>query len=136
MGRLVSRLRRAVGEIAAEHKGRRQGRRGLPQRPKHQAPREVIGPTGNMYSRGWEALAAGSKAFEKSFDRQIPPSLHISEQERHRFHLAIPVAERCLEDQAGRTEGQEEQRVQPGDPGAIGQRPESAQRDPEIGEPP
>jgi hypothetical protein len=98
MGRFFSRVVRRVSETWSEIRARRLGRRGLPARPKHSAVREVVGPTGYMWSQGWDRMAEGATAFEKSFDPHLPPSLHISQQERHRFHLAIPVAERCLED--------------------------------------
>jgi len=120
MGRAFGRLSLMIKELVAEIKSRRRGRRGLPARAEHNAVREVVGPTGFMWSRGWDTMAAGAKAFENSFDPHLPPSLHISEQERHRFHLAIPVAERCLEDQSRttpeRSAGLGNPEVEPGQP--------------------
>lgn len=43
-------------------------------------------------------MARGSDAYVKSFDRRLPPSEFVSERDRGRANLPIPVAERCLED--------------------------------------
>lgn len=51
-----------------------------------------------MFSRGWDAMAKGSAAYVKSFDRRLPPSLFVSERDRTRANIPIPLVERCLED--------------------------------------
>ena len=63
--------------------------------------REVAGPTGWMWSGGWDAMVRGSSAYVKSFDRRLPPSLFLSERDRHRHNIPNPLVERRLEDVAG-----------------------------------
>ena len=62
------------------------------------AARQIIGPTGNLYSNGWEAFENGRHAYVDSFDPVIPPSLHISAQDSRRSNQPIPLVERCIED--------------------------------------
>jgi len=76
---------------------RRSGRRYLENHLGRSA-REIIGPTGWMWSRGWDAMAEGSAAYLESFDRRIPPSEFVSERDRTRWNMPIPVVERCIED--------------------------------------
>lgn len=60
--------------------------------------RDVIGPTGWMWSNGWEAMEKGSKAYVRSFDPKVPRSIFVSERERTRGNIPIPLVERCIED--------------------------------------
>lgn len=62
------------------------------------AARDILGPTGNMFSNGWELFEQNNAAYMKSFDPRVPPSLHISQTDQNRYHQAIPVSERCIED--------------------------------------
>lgn len=77
----------------ARRRGRRHAVSSLPR-----AAREVIGPTGWNWSRSWDAMADGSDAYVESFDRRLPPSEFVSERDRTRANIPIPVVERCLED--------------------------------------
>lgn len=80
-----------------EWKARRAGRRHHRSNISKSA-REVIGPTGWMWSRGWDAMEKGSDAYVKSFDPKIPPSIFISKRDLTRENIAIPLVERCIED--------------------------------------
>jgi hypothetical protein len=62
------------------------------------AARDIVGPTGNMFSKGWELFEEGNAAYIKSFAPRVPHSLHISQIEQGRYGLAIPMSERCVED--------------------------------------
>ena len=60
--------------------------------------RDIVGPTGLMFSNGWDAAANGSSAYIRSFDPRVPPSLFVAENEPSRQKHAVPLAERCIED--------------------------------------
>lgn len=60
--------------------------------------RHIVGPTGNMFSNGWDKMAEGGDAFNRSFEPRIPPSLHISHRDSTRHNMPMPVSERCIED--------------------------------------
>ena len=83
--------------FTSEWKARRQGR-------KHyvndigKSARHVIGPTGWMWSNGWDAMEKGSTAYLKSFDPKVPRSVFVSEREMTRQSIPIPLVERCIED--------------------------------------
>lgn len=64
------------------------------------AARGIIGPTGNSFSNAWEHLEKDGAAYNRSMDREraIPPSLFVSERDRVRHGLAVPLSERCVED--------------------------------------
>jgi hypothetical protein len=64
----------------------------------YRTAREIAGPTGNIFSNGWQQLEDGQSAYVKSFDRRLPPSLHISERDAVRAGRAMPMSERCIED--------------------------------------
>ena len=85
--------------FTSEWKARRAGRRHL-ERDLSKSAREVVGPTGAMWSNGWEAMAKGSDAYVKSFDPKIPPSIFVSERDRTRGNIPVPLVERCIEDWA------------------------------------
>ncbi len=62
------------------------------------AAREVSGRLGFGTTRLWDHVEESKKAYSESFDRKLPPSLHISERDRLRAGDPIPVTERRLED--------------------------------------
>lgn len=80
----------------SEWLARRHGRRSV-ESDLARSAREVIGPTGWMWSRGWDAMAENARAYVESFDRKIPPSIFVSERDRRRHNIPIPVVERMLE---------------------------------------
>ena len=92
-----ARIRRALRETWIEIKARRAGRAGIV-RPKVNSPRQIAGITGALMSNGFDRIAEGSKAYEKSFDPHIPPSVHISYNDMRRQNVPVPLAERCIED--------------------------------------
>ncbi len=81
----------------AEWKARRAGAKYL-ENDIGRSARHIIGPTGAMYSNGWRYLERDGSKYLESFDRRIPPSLHISQRDRTRFNMPIPLVERCIED--------------------------------------
>lgn len=85
--------------FTSEWKARREGRRHLVSNI-HRSARDVIGPTGAMWSNGWDAMEKGSDAYIKSFDPKIPPSIFVSERDRTRGSIPVPLVERCIEDWA------------------------------------
>ena len=96
MRSFARRVRRFVREFRAELKSRRVGRRAVP-RGAHPI-RDIVGPTGYMWSAGWNRAAEGADAYTKSFDPQIPPSIHVSHRDAQRANQAMPLSERCIED--------------------------------------
>lgn len=81
--------------FVSEWRARRAGRKNLESDiPK--SAREVIGPTGWMLSRGWDEMAEHKQAYVKSFDRRVPPSIFVSERERSRHNIPIPLVERLI----------------------------------------
>lgn len=86
-------------DLGVELRSRRRGRRYVVS-PIPRAARDVIGPTGWNWSASWDAMARGSDAYVKSFDHRLPASEFVSERDRLRANLPIPVVERCLEDHA------------------------------------
>lgn len=93
--------------FVAEWKARRAGRRGMERSDLSRAAREVVGPTGWMWSNGWQAMDEGKEAFVKSFDRKLPPSLFVSERDRTRQNIPVPLVERMIAEEHGRTEPDE-----------------------------
>lgn len=75
---------------------RRAGRRSLDKSDLAMSAREIVGPTGWMWSRGWDLMAEHQKAYVKSFDRRLPPSTFVSERERSRHNIPIPYVERMV----------------------------------------
>ena len=92
-----ARLRRTIREARLEIRARRAGRRGIAT-PKVNSARHIAGITGNLMSAGFDRIAEGSKAYEKSFDPHIPPSVHISYNDMQRQNVPVPLVERCIED--------------------------------------
>ena len=84
-------------DLRAEIKARRAGRKFTPDGIRRSA-RDITGPHGWVLSDAWRKLDSDGNAYLNSFDRRIPPSLHISERDRQRYNMPIPMAERCLED--------------------------------------
>jgi len=64
------------------------------------AARGIVGPTGNSFSNAWDLLESDGDAYTRSLGREraIPPSLFVSERDRVRLGLAVPLTERCIED--------------------------------------
>lgn len=83
--------------LTAEWKARRAGRRHVAD-DIYRPARDVIGPTGWMWSNGWDAMQEGSEAYLRSFDPRVPHSMFISERDRTRSNIPIPLIERCIED--------------------------------------
>jgi len=81
----------------AEVSARRQGRKFTP-RGIGRAARHIVGPTGYAYSSHWEHLSRSGGTYNESFDRRIPPSLHISQRDGRRAGWVMPLSERCIED--------------------------------------
>jgi hypothetical protein len=79
----------------AEWLARRAGRKNL-ESDLPKSAREVVGPTGWMWSRGWDVMAEHQKAYVRSFDRRLPPSTFVSERERSRHNIPIPLVERLI----------------------------------------
>jgi hypothetical protein len=80
----------------AEWLARRAGRRSV-ESDLARSARDVIGPTGWMWSGGWDAMAENARAYVGSFDRTLPPSIFVSERDRQRHKIPIPLVERMLE---------------------------------------
>lgn len=87
----------------AEWFARRAGRRGL-ESDLPRSARDVVGPTGWMWSKGWDAMAENTSAYVKSFDPKVPPSIFISERERTRHNIPIPLSERMVAEHAKKPE--------------------------------
>ena len=85
-----------LGAFLEEWKARRAGGRFLSNDIRKSA-RDVIGPTGNGFSNAWDTMAESSEAYVESFNPRIPPSLFISQRDRTRLNLPIPLAERRIE---------------------------------------
>lgn len=75
---------------------RRAGQKSLETSALSKSAREVVGPTGWMWSRGWDVMAEHQEAYAKSFDRRLPPSTFVSERERSRHNIPIPLVERLI----------------------------------------
>jgi hypothetical protein len=60
--------------------------------------RDIVGPTGWVFSDAWQQLEDHGEAYRNSFDRRLPPSLFISDRDRLRANQPMPLSERCIED--------------------------------------
>jgi len=92
----VTRIRRAMRDTWIEIRARRAGRAGIV-KPKVNSARQIAGITGALMSNGYDRIAESSKAYEKSFDPHIPPSVHISYNDMLRQNVPVPLAGRCIE---------------------------------------
>ncbi len=45
-------------------------------------------------------MQEGKEAYVDSFDRRLPPSIFVSERDRRRHNIPIPLVERVIEDHA------------------------------------
>lgn len=88
-------LRSLRDEWLARRAGRRKLESDLPR-----SARDIVGPTGWMWSKGWDEMAKHQAAYVKSFDRRVPPSIFISERERSRYNIPIPLVERMIAERA------------------------------------
>lgn len=84
-------------DILEEWKARRAGRKFVVDEIRRPV-RDITGPTGWVVSRSWDSVDKQGKAYNRSFEPRVPPSLHISERDRTRYNLPIPIVERCIED--------------------------------------
>lgn len=89
----MERVRSWIDEWRARRRGSRFVSRDIGRSARH-----IIGPTGNGFSNAWDVLAETGDSCLKSFDRRIPPSIHVSERDRTRWNMPIPISERCIED--------------------------------------
>jgi hypothetical protein len=64
----------------------------------YKATRHIVGPTGWMWSNGWDAMEHGKTDYLKSFEPRVPPSIHISARDLTRNNMPVPLVERCIED--------------------------------------
>jgi hypothetical protein len=92
-------IRSLFTEWLARRRGRRFVETGLAR-----SAREIVGPTGAMLSRGWDAMSRGSEAYNKSFDPKIPPSVFVSARDLTRSNHPVPLVERCIEDWSSEAE--------------------------------
>lgn len=92
----MSRVSDLIREIAARRRGRKYAHNTIAR-----AARDIVGPTGFTWSENWEQLDRHGKAYVESFDRRLPPSTFVSERDRKRANLPMPLAERCIEDWGG-----------------------------------
>ncbi len=90
-------FRSRFADIRTELRARRAGQRAMKSR-NFRTVRHIVGPTGNMFSNGWDKMAEGGDAFNRSFEPHIPASLHISHRDSTRYNMPMPVSERCIED--------------------------------------
>jgi hypothetical protein len=51
-----------------------------------------------MWSKGWDLMAENQEVYVRSFDRRVPPSIFVSERERGRHNIPIPLVERMISD--------------------------------------
>ena len=84
-------------EFKLEWRARRAGRVHL-ENNIGRATRDIAGPTGWVVSPTWEAVDKSGDTYVKSFDRRLPPSTFVSERDRLRANMPMPLVERCIED--------------------------------------
>lgn len=83
-----------------ELKARRQGRAGMEPSVLSTAARDLAGWTGWGTSASWDQIDQGKDAYVKSLDPKIPPSIFVSERDRSRHNIPIPLVERLIGDHA------------------------------------
>ena len=84
-------------EFVEEWKARKAGAKHAPN-DFSTAARDLSGRLGFGTTRLWDHVEEGQTAYKQSFDRRLPPSLHVSERDRLRAGDPIPRQERRLED--------------------------------------
>lgn len=86
------------------------------------AARGIVGATGSSFSGAWDLLDKEGDAYLRSLEREptLPPSLFVSERDRVRHNQAVPLAERCIED-----DGDEVAETQEWDMERLWDRPEA-----------
>ena len=84
------------GELRLEWRARREGRRHLTSNIMRVT--RAIGGAGTIGHRGLRVVERGGDTFVESFDRRIPPSEFVSQRDRKRSSMPIPLSERCVED--------------------------------------
>jgi hypothetical protein len=88
------RIRAFVREFWA----RREGRAGLERSVLSTAARDLAGWTGWGTSAYWDRIDEGKDAYVKSLDPKIPPSIFVSQRDRTRQNIPIPLVERMIDD--------------------------------------
>ncbi len=84
-------------EFVEEWKARKAGRKHVSS-DLSTAARDLSGRLGYGTTALWDQVEGGQAAYKESFDRRLPPSLHISERDRIRAGDPIPRQERRVED--------------------------------------
>ncbi len=84
-------------EFREEWKARKAGSKHAP-KEFSTAARDLSGRLGFGTTRLWDHVEEGQTAYKESFDRRLPPSLHISERDRIRAGEPIPRQERMMGD--------------------------------------
>jgi hypothetical protein len=87
-----------VRDFFKEWAARRSGRKKMGPNDLGKAARHMAGPTGELWSNGWERMAKDKDAYLKSFDNHIPPSIFVSERDRTRMNQPMPLPERAIAD--------------------------------------
>ncbi len=83
----------------SDWKAHRAGRRPVPNDdPRIRAARDATGATGWATSRVWDEAVQGGDNYARSFDKRVPPSLHISHRDLTRHRRPVPMSERVMED--------------------------------------
>jgi len=89
----MKRIKAFWAEISARRAGSKFSPRGI-----GRAARHIVGPTGYAFSSHWDELSKHHDVYNQSFDRRVPPSLHIAQQNGRRPGSVMPLSERCIED--------------------------------------
>lgn len=99
---MVRKVRYWFRGVWAEWMARREGARRM-SREIYTAARHIIGPTGYQWSGAWRRLEEDGTAYLRSFDPKIPASVFLSPSDLTRSVHPVPLAERCIEDWAGKS---------------------------------
>ena len=84
-----------VRRFFREWRARREGATHL-SRDIQRSARDIVGPTGFVFSAAWEQMAENGDAFLKSFDPKVPPSIFVSERDLTRLNHPVPITERLI----------------------------------------
>ena len=86
---------RLIKSFFREWRARREGASRL-SRDIQRSARDIVGPTGFVFSAAWEQMAENGDAFLKSFDPKVPPSIFVSERDLTRLNHPVPITERLI----------------------------------------
>lgn len=92
----------------AEWLARRAGRRGI-RSDLPRTARDIVGPTGWMWSKGWDELAKHESTYARSFDPKVPRSIFATRQGQGLHDIPIPLVERLISEH-GRDESSKSDR--------------------------